>query len=121
MMYMNDKQLFEQYISEMRFKSKEELLKTYEDKQNEISKMVEINLDSSLGRACEVGLGIVGWITNKEIWEVMDFGLIEAFKNKNMKALHEALFTYNRLSFFSVRFLLGIPIMMVMNTLFVEI
>jgi tetratricopeptide (TPR) repeat protein len=101
-MNKKDKQLIEQYISEMKYKSKDDLLARYEER---ISKMsyTEMNKNPKLVWYRDAGLLPLRILSNSDIYSVMDLGFVEAYQKGEMKSLHEALFTYNRLNFPYIR------------------
>jgi len=96
-MNKKDKQQFEQYISEMEYTSKEMLLSSYEKKR--IDCKIEENKNPKFDSLREIGFGLLPMLDYNKIHSVMDLGLVEAHEKNNMKPLHDALFTYNRINF----------------------
>ncbi|MCL2637421.1 MAG: hypothetical protein FWD48_03535 [Oscillospiraceae bacterium] len=97
-MNKKDKQLFEQLISEMKYTSKESLLSYYEEWRDSMPDM-KTNQNPRYTWFRDVGLLLLPLLQHNMIHTVMDIGLVEAYKKGDMKSLHEALYTYNRLSF----------------------
>ena len=95
-MNSKDRKLMEQLISEMPYPSKDALMEHFMKWQTDVLSGKVTNPKALLLQ--KNGLPTLGILGPRTIEAVMDLGLVDAYKNGNLKSLHDALYTYSRIS-----------------------